>query len=66
MHADEKRSHRLNHLLQYYLQNKPSDGELFAKAKSLGVSDPTARDYASTVKIQALRSRKSDSNKQES
>ena len=58
MKADEKRSHRLQLLLRYYLTYKPNDVEFFAKAKSSGVSDATARDYVRTVMIQALRSKK--------
>lgn len=63
MQADEKRSHRLMQLLQYFNQYNPSDREFFAKAKSLGVSDATARDYVRTVKIQALRSKKNERKK---
>lgn len=58
MNSDEKRSHRLQSLLRYYLTNKPTNAEFFAKAKSLGVSDGTARDYVRTVMIQASRSKK--------
>lgn len=58
MKSDEKRSHRLQLLLRYYLANQPTDAEFFAKAKSLGVSDVTARDYVRTVMIQAMRSKK--------
>ena len=58
MKSDEKRSHRLQSLLRYYLTNKPTDAEFFAKAKSLGVSDVTANDYVRTVIIQALMSKK--------
>ncbi len=52
MKSDEKRSHRLNCLLKYYLNN-PTEKELFLKAKQMGVSDSTARDYIRTVIIQA-------------
>ena len=38
--------------------NKPTDAEFFAKAKSSGISDATARDYVRTVMIQAMRSKK--------
>ncbi len=58
MNSDAKRSHRLQSLLRYYLQNHPTDAEFFAKVKSLGVSDGTARDYVRTVMIQASRSKK--------
>ena len=53
MKTDEKRSHRLNSLLKYYLKN-PND-DLFCKAKQMGVSDSTARDYMRTVIIQAQK-----------
>ena len=54
MKNDEKRFHRLNFLLRCYLQN-PADGELFKRAKQMGVSDSTARDYTRTVIIRAKR-----------
>ena len=54
MKSDEKRSHRLNFLLRYYLQN-PTDNELFKRAKQMGVSDSTAKDYMRTVIIQAKK-----------
>ena len=54
MNSDEKRSHRLNFLLRYYLQN-PADNELFKRAKQMGVSDSTAKDYMRTVIIQAKK-----------
>ena len=54
MKSDEKRSHRLNHLLRYYLQN-PTERELFKRAKQMGVSDSTAKDYMRTVIIQARK-----------
>ncbi|WP_182132711.1 hypothetical protein [Nitrosopumilus sp. b1] len=54
MKSDEKRSHRLNHLLKYYLQN-PTERELFKRAKQMGVSDSTAKDYMRTVIIQARK-----------
>jgi len=54
MKLDEKRSHRLNFLLRCYLQN-PTDHELFKKAKQMGVSDSTAKDYMRTVIIQAKK-----------
>lgn len=56
MKTDEKRSHRLNYLLKFYLQN-PTELELFRRAKQMGVSDSTAKDYMRTVIIQAKRSR---------
>jgi hypothetical protein len=52
MKSDEKRSHRLNYLLKYYL-SKPIEKELFLRAKQMGVSDSTAKDYIRTVMIQA-------------
>ncbi len=54
MKSDEKRSHRLNYLLKYYLQN-PRDLELYRLAKQMGVSDSTAKDYMRTVIIQARK-----------
>lgn len=55
MRNDEKRSHRLNHLLRYYLSN-PQEELLFQRAKQMGVSDATAKDYIRTVIIQAKKS----------
>jgi len=52
MKSDEKRSHRLNYLLKYYLKN-PKETELYLRAKQLGVADSTAKDYIRTVIIQA-------------
>jgi len=54
MRSDEKRSHRLNYLLKYYLKN-PKETELYLRAKQLGVSDSTAKDYIRTVIIQARK-----------
>ncbi|MCA9812536.1 MAG: hypothetical protein KC483_06715 [Nitrosarchaeum sp.] len=54
MKSDEKRSHRLNYLLKQYLNN-PLEKDLFEKAKRMGVSDSTARDYIRTVIIQAKK-----------
>ncbi len=54
MKSDEKRSHRLNYLLRYYLSN-PIETELFLRAKQMGVSDSTAKDYIRTVIIQAQK-----------
>jgi hypothetical protein len=54
MKNDEKRSHRLNYLLRFYLRN-PRDLELYQKAKQMGVSDSTAKDYMRTVIIQAKK-----------
>jgi len=54
MKSDEKRSHRLNHLLKYYLSN-PKEHDLYQRAKQLGVSDSTAKDYIRTVIIQAKK-----------
>ena len=55
MKSDEKRSHRLNYLLKCYLIN-PQENELFRKAKLMGVTDSTAKDYIRTVIIQAQKS----------
>ena len=55
MKSDEKRSHRLNYLLKYYLMN-PQENDLFCKAKQMGVTDSTAKDYIRTVIIQAQKS----------
>jgi hypothetical protein len=52
MKSDEKRSHRLNYLLKYYLTN-PREKDLYLRAKQMGVADSTARDYIRTVIIQA-------------
>ena len=54
MKSEEKRSHRLNHLLRLYLQN-PKERELYKRAKQMGVSDITAKDYIRTVIIQAKK-----------
>jgi hypothetical protein len=54
MKSDEKRSHRLNYLLKYYLKN-PKETELYLRAKQLGVADSTAKDYIRTVIIQARK-----------
>jgi len=54
MKSDEKRSHRLNYLLKYYLTN-PRENDLFLRAKQMGVADSTAKDYIRTVIIQAKK-----------
>jgi hypothetical protein len=54
MKSDEKRSHRLNYLLKYYLIN-PQETDLYNRAKQMGVSDSTAKDYIRTVIIQAQK-----------
>jgi len=54
MKTDEKRSHRLNYLLKYYLNN-PQETDLFLRAKQMGVTDSTAKDYIRTVIIQAKK-----------
>ncbi|HJJ23459.1 MAG TPA: hypothetical protein OQH54_07075 [Nitrosopumilus sp.] len=54
MKSDEKRSHRLNYLLKYYLIN-PTEHDLYQRAKQMGVSDFTAKDYIRTVIIQAQK-----------
>ena len=55
MKSEEKRSHRLNYLLKYYLVN-PQENDLYRKAKQMGVTDSTAKDYIRTVIIQAQKS----------
>ena len=55
MKSDEKRSHRLNYLLKYYLIN-PQKDDLYLRAKQMGVTDSTAKDYIRTVIIQAQKS----------
>jgi len=52
MNADERRSHRLNQLLQIYLRQRDEQA-LYQRAKNLGVSDVTAKDYLRTVIIRA-------------
>ena len=54
MKSDEKRSHRLNYLLKYYLNN-PKEHDLYQKVKQMGVSDVSAKDYIRTVIIQAQK-----------
>jgi hypothetical protein len=54
MKNDERRSHRLNYLLKYYLMN-PKENDLFLRAKQMGISDNTAKDYIRTVIIQAQK-----------
>jgi hypothetical protein len=54
MKSDEKRSHRLNYLLKYYLSN-PKETDLYLRAKQMGVTDFTAKDYIRTVIIQAKK-----------
>ena len=54
MKNDEKRSHRLNYLLKYYLAD-PQENELYRRAKQMGVTDSTAKDYIRTVIIQAQK-----------
>ncbi|MBI1663595.1 MAG: hypothetical protein IS860_08940 [Nitrosopumilus sp.] len=54
MKNDEKRSHRLNYLLRCYLNN-PQENALYLRAKQMGVSDSTAKDYIRTVIIQAQK-----------
>ena len=54
MKSDEKRSHRLNYLLKCYLVN-PEENEIYRKAKQMGVTDSTAKDYIRTVIIQAQK-----------
>jgi len=54
MKSDERRSHRLNYLLKYYLTN-PKENDLYLRAKQMGISDSTAKDYIRTVIIQAQK-----------
>ena len=54
MKSDEKRSHRLNYLLKCYLTN-PQENIVYERAKQMGVSDSTAKDYLRTVIIQAQK-----------
>ena len=54
MKSDEKRSHRLNYLLKYYLAD-PQENSLYQRAKQMGVTDLTAKDYIRTVIIQAQK-----------
>ena len=54
MKSDEKRSHRLNYLLKCYLVN-PEENEIYRRAKQMGVTDSTAKDYIRTVIIQAQK-----------
>ena len=54
MKSDEKRSHRLNYLLKCYLINH-EENEIYRKAKQMGVTDSTAKDYIRTVIIQAQK-----------
>jgi hypothetical protein len=54
MKSDEKRSHRLNYLLKCYLLN-PKEIDLYQRAKQMGVTDSTAKDYIRTVIIQAQK-----------
>ncbi|MBS1268206.1 MAG: hypothetical protein MAG458_00928 [Nitrosopumilus sp.] len=54
MKNDEKRSHRLNYLLKCYLTD-PQENILYQKAKQMGVTDSTAKDYIRTVIIQAQK-----------
>ena len=58
MKSDEKRSHRLNQLLQVALTCDMSEAQLFVAAKKIGVSDATARDYVRTVLIQLSKMKK--------
>ena len=54
MKSDEKRSHRLNYLLKCYLID-PKENTLYTRAKQMGVTDSTAKDYIRTVIIQAQK-----------
>jgi len=52
MKNDERRSHRLNYLLKLYLQSNKKN-LIYHRAKQMGVTDSTAKDYLRTVIIQA-------------
>ena len=52
VNSDERRSVRLNALLRFYAAN-PQPAALFERAKQMGVTDATARDYARTVMARA-------------
>ena len=52
MRKDAIRSHRLNYLLRVYIQN-PHEYNLYMRAKLMGVSDATARNYTKSVIRQA-------------
>ena len=54
MKSDEKRSHRLNYLLKCYLVD-PKENTIYRRAKQMGVTDSTAKDYIRTVIIQAQK-----------
>jgi len=54
MRNDAIRSSRLNFLLKSYLRRSNRE-EIFIKAKQMGVTDVTARDYIRTVIIQAKK-----------
>ncbi len=54
MKVDEKRFHRLNYFLQLYLR-QPNEEIIFKRAKLMGVSDSTAKDYLRTIIIQAAK-----------
>ena len=56
MKSDEVRSHRLNTLLQVYLRTR-KEQDIFTRAKQMGVTDSTARDYLRTVIMQARKSK---------
>jgi hypothetical protein len=47
MKSDEKRSHRLNYLLKYYLSN-PTETDLYLRAKQMGVADSTLSNPTET------------------
>jgi uncharacterized protein YeaC (DUF1315 family) len=59
MKSDEKRSHRLNQLLQWTLRHNANQNEMFAYVKRMGVTDQTAKDYVRTVVAQLIKNRKS-------
>ena len=52
MNSDVRRSRRLESLLRFYLAC-PQPAALFERAKQMGVSDATARDYTRTVMARA-------------
>ena len=52
--SDEKMSHKLNYMLKCYLSN-PEETKIYRRAKQMGVTDSTAKDYIRTVIIQAQK-----------
>jgi len=52
--SQEKRAHRINYLLRFYLQNK-DESLLFTRTKEMGVDDSTAKEYCKMVLIQVKK-----------